>query len=226
MTTMMIKRTLLLLAVLLIPLAIYSQRPDFGIWYEVSAERKIVKGLRCDLETSIRTEQNASNIESFYLEPGLRYKINDYFSAGFYYRFIEQKEKNGKYYPRHRWSVQLKGELPVERFTISARYRIQEQFRTYIKDPEDEIPEWYNRLRLEIEYDIKGLPLKPYLNAEARSLLFSANNIMIEKWRYIAGVEYTLHKRHTFSVEYIYNTSKVSKPAYANIIGLTYSVKL
>jgi hypothetical protein len=226
MTMMMIRRNILLLAVLLLSLAIKAQKPDFGIWYEAKAEKKIIKGLRFDLETSIRTDQNASNIESFYFEPGLRYKINDYFNAGIYYRFIEQKENDGRYYTRHRWFLQLKGELSVYRFTLSARYRIQQQFKTYIEDPEDEIPEWYHRLRLELDYNIRGLPLKPYANAEPKSLLFSANNIMIEKWRYIVGVEYTVSKKHTFGVEYIYNTSKVSKPARMNIIGLTYSIKL
>jgi len=223
---MTIKRKLLLLAVLLLPLNIQAQNPDFGIWYEVKADRKIIKDLRFDLETSIRTDRDASNIESFYAEPGLRYKFTDWFNAGIYYRFTEQKEDDGRFYPRHRWFVQLKGELPAGRFTIGARYRIQQQFRTYIEDPEDEVPEWYHRLRLELDYDIKGIPLKPYINTEARSLLFSPNNITIEKWRYIAGLEYTLHKKHTFGVEYIYNTSKVSKPTRMNIIGLTYSIKL
>jgi hypothetical protein len=215
-----------MLALVLIPLVIKAQEPDFGIWYEAKADRKIIKDLKFELETSLRTDQNASNIESFYAEPGLRYKFNDYFSAGIYYRFIEQKQGDGRFYARHRWFVQLRGELPVRRFTFSARYRIQEQFRTYIRDPEDEIPEWYHRLRLEISYDIKGIPLKPYVNAEARSQLFSPNNIMIEKWRYIAGAEYTIHKKHTFGLEYIYNTSRVSKPARMNTIGVTYSIKL
>jgi hypothetical protein len=232
MTTTMIKKHCLLILVVLLPAALTAQTTDFGIWYEVKGDHKIVNNLRFDLEASIRTDDKASNIEKFYFEPGLRYKFNDYFSAGIYYRLTEQKETIDKsegiykFYPRHRWFVQLKGSLPVNRFTLSARYRIQQQFRTYIKDPEDEIPEWYQRLRLELDYDIKGIPLKPFINAEMHAMLFSPNDITIEKRRYMTGVEYTVAKKHTFGLEYIYNVSKVSKPAYMNIIGVTYSIKL
>lgn len=226
MMTMTMIKNLCLLIWLLIPAALAAQDRDFGIWYEVSAETKIYKSLRFDLETSIRTNENASNAETFYAEPGLRYKFNDFFSAGLYYRFIEQREKDDKFYARHRWFFQLKGSLPVKRFTLSARYRMQEQFKTFIEDPEDEFPQWYQRLRLELDYDIRGIPLQPYVNAEMQSLLFARNDIFIEKWRYMAGMEYTVNKRHTFGLEYIFNMSKVSKPPYMNIIGITYSFRL
>jgi predicted porin len=232
MTMMTIKRLFILILVVLLPASLIAQKTDFGIWYEANAEYKIVKKLRFDFETSIRTDQNASKIEKFYFEPGLRYKFNDYFAAGIYYRFIEQRETIDKsegiyeFHPRHRWFVQLKGSLPVNRFTLSARYRFQEQFKTYIEDPEDEEPLWAHRLRLELDYDIKGLPLKPYANVEMQSELFSSNDIMIEKWRYIVGADYTFNKKHTVGLEYIYNVSKDSKPAYMNVIGMTYTVKL
>ena len=171
-TTMM--NRLLLLSVLLLfgSLSISAQKTDFGLWYELNAVYDITKGLRFDVEANVRTDQNASSIEKFYIEPGFRYKFNDYFAAGVYYRFIEQRETIDKsegiyeFHPRHRWFVQLKGSLPVYRFTLSARYRFQEQFKTYIEDPEDEIPVWAHRLRLEIDYDIKGLPLQPYASVE------------------------------------------------------------
>ncbi|MCK7530924.1 MAG: DUF2490 domain-containing protein [Marinilabiliales bacterium] len=116
---------------MLLPAALVGQKTDSGIWYEAKAEKKIVKGLRFDLEASIRTDQNASHIEEFYIEPGLRYKFNDYFAAGVYYRFIEQEEKDDQFHPRNRWIAQVKGTLPsVYRFTLSARYRMQVQFKT------------------------------------------------------------------------------------------------
>lgn len=220
------KRSLALFSIALFSLTIKAQDTDFGIWYEAQADCKIYKGFRFDFEASIRTDNDGSNVESFYFEPGLRYKINDYFNAGIYYRLIKQKEDNDRFHARHRWFIQLKGNLPVRRFTFSARYRIQQQFRTYIEDPEDETPQWYHRLRLETDYDIKGIPLKVYINSEMFSMIFSSNDIWFEKWRHIAGAEYTLNKKHTFGVEYIYSTSRVSKPARMNILGLTYSIKL
>lgn len=224
---MMIRRAVYIILCLLMPAALFGQKTDFGIWYEVKAEKKIIDNLRFDLEASIRTDQDASRIDKFYIEPGLRYKFNDYLAAGLYYRLIEQKENDGSYHPRHRWFMQVRGTAPsLYRFTFATRYRIQQQFKTYIKDPDDEVPGWYHRLRFELDYDIKGIPLKPYINVEMHSQLFNANEYTIDKWRSMIGAEYRLNKRHTFGLEYIYNDSRVTKPAYMNIIGVTYSIKL
>lgn len=220
------KETVLLFALLLSAVAA-GQTPDYGIWYEAKADKKLWKGLRADFEASIRTNENARNIEKFYFEPGLRYKFNDYLNAGIYYRFIEQKEKDGNYHARHRWFVQMKATAPtVARFTFAVRYRIQQQFKTYIEDPEDEDAQWYQRVRFELNYDIKGIPLRPYVNAEMHMQLLDPNEYRVDKWRTLFGVEYTLNKKHTFGLEYIYNDSRVTKPPYENLLGVTYSVSL
>lgn len=224
---MMNRKLLLAFFVFLTFAGVAAQDTDYGIWYEAKAEKNIWKGLRLDLEASIRTNEKAANIEKFYLEPGLRYKFNDYFNAGIYYRFIDQKEKDDKYHTRHRWFIQMKGTAPsMARFTLAVRYRIQQQFKTYIEDPEDEEPQWYQRIRFELEYDVRGVPLKPYINAEIHTQMFSPNDFFADKWRSMIGLEYTLSKKHTFGIEYIYNDSRVTKPPYENILGLTYSVKL
>jgi len=223
----MIRKSLAVIAAVLLSSVLAGQDTDYGIWYEVKADKDIWKGLRFDLEASVRTDQNAARIETIYLEPGLRYKFNDFLSAGIYYRLIEQLEKDDQFYIRHRWFAQVKGTAPsFYRFTLAVRYRIQEQFKTYIEDPEDELPVWYHRVRFELGYDIMGIPLMPYFNTELHGLLSEANEYTVDKWRSMIGIEYTLNKRHTFGIEYIYNESRVTKPAYMNLVGLTYSVSL
>ena len=66
--------------------------------------------------------------------------------------------------------------------------------------------------------------LMPALRCNSK--LFESNDILIEDWRYIVGADYTFSKKHTVGLEYIYNTSKESKPAYLNAIGLKYQIKL
>lgn len=227
MTMTMIKKGTFIMFTLLLSAIAAGQTPDYGIWYEAKVDKKLWKGLRADFEASIRTNENARNIEKFYFEPGLRYKFNDYFNAGIYYRFIEQEEKDGKYHARHRWFAQMKATAPsVARFTCAVRYRIQQQVKTYIEDPEDADSQWYQRVRLELDYDIKGIPIKPYVNTEMHMQLFNPNEYTADKWRTMVGVEYTLNKRHTFGLEYIYNDSRVTKPPYENMLGVTYSLSL
>jgi hypothetical protein len=223
----MIRKLTIVLIALLLSANAAGQDTDYGIWYEAKADKKIWKGLRADFEASIRTNENARNIEKFYFEPGLRYKFNDYFAAGIYYRLIGQEEKDGNYHARHRWFAQAKATAPsFARFTLAVRYRIQQQFKTYIEDPEDEDSQWYQRVRLELDYDIKGIPLRPYVNAEMHMQLFDPNEFTADKWRAIIGVEYTIDKKHTFGLEYIYNESRVTKPPFENLLGVTYSVSL
>lgn len=211
---------------LILPVVLQGQKSDFGLWYDIKADHELVNRLRIEAEASLRTDNNASRIESWYFEPGLRYKVNKYLAAGIYYRYIGQLEKDSQFHSRHRWFLQFKGDLPVKRFTLSARYRIQEQFKTYIEDPEDEFPAWYHRLRCEIDYDVPSIPLKPYINVEIYNQIFAGNDINVEKMRYMVGLEYSISKKHSVGLEYVYQDSKVSKPAWMNAVSLNYSVKL
>ena len=50
----------LIILILFLPLSVFSQKKDFGIWYGISAEHKLSKKLEIDLSTNIRTFENAS----------------------------------------------------------------------------------------------------------------------------------------------------------------------
>ncbi|MCU0377997.1 MAG: DUF2490 domain-containing protein [Bacteroidales bacterium] len=221
---MMNRRFILLPLFVLLSSLLKAQDSDFGIWYDLKADYNFAKGFRADFEACLRTVNDASEIDSWYLEPGIRYKFNKYFSAGVYYRFIMKMEKDGDYYARHRWALQAKGDMPVGRFTLSLRYRFQEQTKTYIKDPEDEKPIWFSRTRFEVDYDVKGLPLKPYANIEVWNQMFADNDIFIEETRYTIGAEYGIFKHSAIGLEYLYHVSNITKPAYRNIITVNYAL--
>ena len=67
----------------------FPQKDDFGIWYNINAEHKISKKIELDLDACLRTFKDASRIEEAFLEAGIAYKLNKYFSAGASYRFTE-----------------------------------------------------------------------------------------------------------------------------------------
>ena len=223
---MMNRKLLVLSALTLFALQVTAQTNNYGIWYEAGASYKIIKGLKAEVSGSLRTDENASHIESFYFQGGLNYKIVECFSVGAFYRLIEKEEDDNAFHPRHRWFVELNGELPVNRFTLSARYRFQQQTKTYIEDPEDDQPGYYNRVKLKLDFDVPKIPLEPFISAEAFSQTFASNGIMIEKTRLGGGLAYNVIKKHKVSVEYIYQKSEVSKPEKFNIIAIGYSVKL
>ena len=225
MTTMRIKRFFSVAVLMLFALQAFSQDNRFGLWYNADAEIKLVRNLKADLAGSLRTDRNGSNVGSFYLEGGLNYKINKHFSTGAFYRIIENKEDDGNFYFRHRLYAEIKGKMPVLRFTLSARYRFQEQTKTYIKDPEDDEPGFYNRFKFEIDYNVPKLPLTPAVYTEFLGETLASNGILIEKRRTGGSLTYSISKKHDVAVEYIYLTSKVTNPRYFNVISLNYSVK-
>jgi hypothetical protein len=223
-TMMKIKKLTLFAFIVLISQQTFSQDNKYGIWYSADASIKIVKNLKAEFAGSIRTDENASNIESFYLEGGLKYKLCKYISAGAYYRLIDREENDNKFYFRHRLYADVKGTLPLGRFTLSARYRFQEQTKTYIKHAEDDEPGYYNRFKFELDYNVPRIPLTPYVFTEYSGQTFASNDILIEKKRVGGGLSYNITKKQAISAEYIYLSSRVTNPRYFNVLSLNYSV--
>ena len=61
----------------------------------------------------------------------------------------------------------------------------------------------YLRSRLQVSYNIKGLPLEPYASFEVSNNL--REGFALEKRRWTVGMEYTINKRHTFGLSYVYS---------------------
>ena len=112
----MTTKKLVLLFLLICTTSISFSQDDFGIWYSISAEKKLVKNLELDLDANVRTYDNASKIEEAFFDIGLTYKFNKYLSAAASYRFTEFKEDDDQFHPRHKWFADLKGKLPIGDF--------------------------------------------------------------------------------------------------------------
>jgi hypothetical protein len=222
---MKIKNTVLLIAVMMLSSHLFAQDSKFGIWYCADADKKIITGLKAEVAGALRTDNNGSDIESFYLEGGLNYKFSKFISASAFYRCIDRKENNGNFYFRHRIYADVKGTLPMGRFTASLRYRFQEQKKTYINSIDDEDATFYNRFKFELDYNIPKIALTPSVFMEYSGQAFTSNDIMFEKRRSGCGLSYNITKKQAVSLDYIYLSSKVSNPAYFNVLSLNYSVK-
>ena len=61
----------------------------------------------------------------------------------------------------------------------------------------------YLRSRLQVAYNIKGVPLEPYASFELSNNL--REGFSLEKRRWVVGLDYTIKKRHTFGLSYVYS---------------------
>ena len=153
---------------------------------------------------------------------------------------VGDPKKCAKYWiPRHRFNVSLTFDKKIfgdfklslrERWqytyrpehTVSERWSYQDQaydgkLKTYSGKGKNVL-----RSRLQLEYDKKGLPVTPYVNAE----LFNAWSL--QKVRYHIGLDWKLSKQHSIRAFYRYqhirNDDDDNEPNI-HMIGLGYKFK-
>ena len=84
---------------------------------------------------------------------------------------------------------------------------------------------FYLRSRLQVSYNVKGIPLEPYASFEVSNNL--RDGFSLKKRRYIVGLDYTLAKRHTFGLSYVYSNG-VDDDSEGNLhaISVGYTIHL
>ena len=79
------------------------------------------------------------------------------------------------------------------------------------------------RSRLQVEYDIKGVPFEPYASVEMHNAL---NGFGIKKMRYTIGVDYKINKKHSVGLYYRYQDFTGSDEGEStHILGVGYKFK-
>jgi hypothetical protein len=218
------KKSLILLILLGTSAISFSQDDDFGIWYGISAEHKLIKKLEVDISADVRTFKNASKINEAFLETGLTYKFNKYLAAGGSYRFTEFLDKDDSYHPRHKWFVDLKGTLPLGDLTLSARFRFQERYKTYFLDENDKVPDSHGRYRLKAFYNIPSFPVNPYIASEIFCPMFTETTRRVDKDRFMFGLQYNISKKHSLELEYMFQRDFLPHISDINIVSINYDL--
>lgn len=224
--TMMIKRILFFLTfIIFISFSGFSQKTDFGVWYNISIKHELTKKLGVELSPVLRTFDNASKIEETFLEGELSYDLTKFLSLAGSYRITSNIEDDDKYHLRHKWYAGIKGTFDFWRIDFSGRVRFERRYKTYFEDEDDRIPSSHLRFKATAELKTPSFPLNPYISGE---LFFPVNKEpedLIDKKRFAAGVEYKISKKHAIDLEYIYQRDYHPKLRYEHIISLTYDFK-
>jgi hypothetical protein len=222
---MMIRNLCIVLLFFILSFATYAQRDDFGIWFGVNSEHKVLKKLDIQLAGCLRTFNNTSRVEQVFLELGVQYKINKYISASVSYRLIEKVEANSEYYFRHKLFLDLKATLPAGNVSFSGRVRIQRATKTYIEDEEDLLSKYYGRFKLKAAWNIPASPLKPFIYCEPFIPLFPDSQLKISKNRLSAGAEFQLTRRASIDAEYIFQRDYQPHISNEHIVSVNYNIK-
>lgn len=240
---------ILLLLALFAPQHIKAQNDDFGMWYELGAEKKLSKKWSVGVESEFRTRNNSRTADRWSAGVGAEYKIVKGVKASAGYTFLYDNnmeemdwKRDGitpnKWTPsywgvRHRFNVSLSGNYDWGRMNISLRERWQYTYRPEAegKKYDFDYETWKNvksksknvlRSRLQVSYDFPHWKFDPFANVEF------FNGRKLEKTRIQAGVEYKYQKKHIFTLTYRYqnvNAEDDDLETNRHLIGIGYKYK-
>jgi hypothetical protein len=225
MMMMMIKKTLLLIPLLSLAVITFSQDNDFGLWFEFDARHELVQKLDLEFSGALRTINNSTQIQELFLEGGLQYNVNRYVSLSGSYRLTSGIEDDSEYYFRHKYFMDIKGTLPVRKFSFSLRAKIQSTTKTYIEDEEDLLSKYYFRLKFKGTYDLSAFPLKPYVYYESFIPVFSDTGYRVDRHRISAGAELRISRKSSVDLGYIFQRDYQPHLSDENIVSFNYKIK-
>ena len=205
---------------------VQGQSTDFGIWYKLDAEYSFTKKIEVDGSAMIRTFNNGSKIETAFLEGSVSYKFNKNLSIAGAYRFNKSLEDDGALHTLHKWIADIKGDTELGRLDLSGRFRFQRQDKTYFEDADDEIPDYHARIKFKTVYKTPSFPINPNISVETFSRLFEATEKRIDKYRISVGFEYSINKKNSFEVEYMFEQDYLPHLKNIHLIVLTYDINI
>ena len=245
------KRLILFLLVALFShVGVSAQSTDFGMWYEVGAEKKLSKKWSGGVEAMFRTRNNMRTADRWSLGLEAEYKIVKKLKASAGYALLRDNNQEemdlksdgfryNKWTPsywgtRHRFHLDLSGSHDFGRLSLSLRERWQYTYRPEAEGKKYDFDEaaWTAvkgkgknvlRSRLQLSYDIAQWKFDPFANVE----MFNDDS-GIQKMRYQVGIDYKYRKQHAFALTYRFqsvNTDDDDHDVNSHLIGLSYKYK-
>lgn len=210
----------------ILPPVCRSQGDDFGIWYGLNANYSVIKKLEIDASAMIRTFKDASKIDQSYFEAGVSYKLSKHFSVAGSYRILNKLENYGEYFIRHKFFADVKVSLPIKNFSLTSRFRLDVEKKTFIESFSDKVPNYHGRIKVKLSWKIPKFPVDPYIADEPFMPLTGNREHFIDKNRFSLGADYKISKKHAIELEYIFQRDYTPHIADMDIISIGYTFSL
>jgi hypothetical protein len=204
-----------------------GQQNDFQFWPSVQVNIEVINNLKFHVEEELRLRENCSQFSRQINDIGVSYRFNNFIKAGVFYR-IEANWKNADEYI---WRNGIYGDvsLRVEQKRFSLGYRLRFQ-SSKVETNEKQVymlSSFGHRHKISAEYDIRGLPLSPFIEGELFILYSGGKGSEIAGYRARIGVNYALGKKHEFGIKYgIDQELNTSDPWRSYVIALNYTLNL
>jgi hypothetical protein len=199
---------------------------DLETWSSIKVSKKVWK-LNISLEEELRLNRNSSQIDLFFTDLGVSYKINKYVKMGTDYRFYRTLTNSGDFETRHRFSGEVKLNYDIKRFDVSYRLRFQNKDEDFYKSDLSDNNLSNLRNKIKIDYNIKKSKFNPYLSAELFRRLARSDADYFNKYRLTLGTTYTFKNIGSINIFYRFDKElNTTYPKSTYILGVGYSYKI
>lgn len=228
-----------------ITLPALAQGDDMGYGVSVSADRKIVKGLKVSGEAELRSQNQVADFERWTVGLGVDYKMLSWLKVDAGYSFINRYHTsvmtskgnalNGYWGPRHRWYGGVACAYETKRWKVSLRERYQYTYSPMqyvpkygddgkrLTDEEEGGSDHVLRSRLQAAYNIRHSKFSPFASIELINDLTAG--FAVDQIRYTIGTDYKLNKVSSLSIQWRYKDRSDNDESNGHLftVGYNYS---
>jgi len=177
---------------------------DLQLWTGAAIEKKIGKDWTFSLEEQIRFKHNISEINNYFTEAGVRYRINKNFALEGAYRYTRDRKSDNSYENLSRYNLDLRYTGRLDFITLSYRLRYQKEVEGF-KLYDQKIPyEKYLRHRIRISYTDFS-KITPYVSGEIFQLFRPDYYAEYAYIRIQGGIRYDTRKLGSLRFAYGFN---------------------
>jgi hypothetical protein len=195
-----------------------AQEKDFGLWTQVSLEKKFTPRFSIQIREALRLDENATRIAVHYSQAIVSYKLTKNFALNVAYRNSQRFRFDETVSYRSRFQADLIYKTKFKKLEFEIQERIQTQFTDINRSSDWRTPKNTMRSRFTVSYDF-GKRITPFFYYE---LFYHINN-NFDNQRFRLGLDYEINKKQGMTLFYMLDQELNSNnPLSTYALGLSY----
>jgi len=196
---------------------------DAGLWSTFTLKKEITKKATLIFDQELRLRENYTQLNLFFSNLGISYKINKRLSIEPSYRHIDKYMADNIFSYRHRFSVDLHYKYKIKRTSFALRARYQRESKNVLSSKFGWLSEKYFRIRGQAEYQLNA-KISAFYNLEFRYQIFVPGNdaLFNKRWhrvRNVVGFDYRISESLTLGLYYLHQTEYDISPIETSFIS-------
>ncbi len=172
---------------------------DWGTALGIELKKKVSNKLNFGLSQEFRFNDQATNLYRSASQVGLECNfLRKICKVGLFGTFIRKENDQKQFESQYRLGADLSAKADKGSFSFSWRTRMLSTFRDESVGSYKVNPKLSLRNRIQIDYSLFSLPLKPYISCEPFVYLNAQGGAYLNNVRYRLGTDYRLNKRSSW----------------------------